>query len=733
MIIKGKKRTHKGDTCTLPYFMMITVCAVLSSQLCLLAQQKKTEEKIRVAASETEDVIEMKISQIIKGVSWTLGILQHEDLLPIAEKMDTTKKQVMEILSHNADQILQLSEDSLLDTSSTSYPILSDQLEDDVMHGLDDDFEIIVNRLIGRPRDLEIVIILGMGGIGKTTLAKKAYDHLRIRYHFSILVWVTVSQGFRRRNVLLQALHCISKQTVMVNAKDYDKMYDNELADLVQKSLKGPRYLIVVDDIWSTDAWHRIRRIFPNYNNSSRILFITGETEVAMYADTSSPHEMNLLNSENGWKLLRDKAFRPNNNHPLELEEIGKEIVEKCQGLPLTISVIAEHLSKMVRTIEGWKDVARTLREVLAKDFQVETWRLIQLWIAEGSIRTSGSRKSLEEVAIDYLEELISRYLIHAKKRRFNGEIKACGIHDLPREFSLIGAVMTKHMHVGRTYVTLPSQKHTVRHFSFQTLSYSVDDCYNLLPPVARSFYLFSQLNLPLEPRIELLGILPIYRHDPIIHVFFLSFQPSRGIAHLQYRCKVQVISTRDHKVVSFEISPNSISGFPDRLLDMSSLRKLEIFKCFWNIRYSEGPIISFVFPSSLKRPTLSRCLYFPWEDILSTVIMLPNLEELKIKGCLVGGDVWILSDKDKFKSLKLLLLNNVNLKRWEASSNNFPNQERLVLNYCDILQEIPTDFRLYDCSTTAEDSARQIVQEHEDMGNNSLKVLLRAVRTSAD
>ncbi|KAF3656709.1 putative serine/threonine-protein phosphatase 2A 65 kDa regulatory subunit A beta isoform-like [Capsicum annuum] len=135
--------------------MMSTVCAVLSSQLCLLAQQNKTEEKIRVAASETEDVIEMKISQIIKGVSWTLRILQHEDLLPIAEKMDTTKKQVMEILSHNADQILQLSEDSLLDTSSTSYPILSDQLEDDVMHGLDDDFEIIVNRLIGRPRDLE--------------------------------------------------------------------------------------------------------------------------------------------------------------------------------------------------------------------------------------------------------------------------------------------------------------------------------------------------------------------------------------------------------------------------------------------------------------------------------------------------------------------------------------------------------------------------------------------------
>ncbi|KAK4380524.1 hypothetical protein RND71_002386 [Anisodus tanguticus] len=94
-----------------------------------------------------------------------------------------------------------------------------------------------------------------------------------------------------------------------------------------------------------------------------------------MYANPISPPEMNLLNLENSWKLLCDKVFGPKHGHPPELEEIGKEI-----------------------------------------DYQVETWRLIQLWIAEGFIRRPTSDKSLEEVAKDYLEDLISRNLIIVRK-----------------------------------------------------------------------------------------------------------------------------------------------------------------------------------------------------------------------------------------------------------------------------------------------------------------------------
>ncbi|KAH0757518.1 hypothetical protein KY290_021011 [Solanum tuberosum] len=91
---------------------------------------------------------------------------------------------------------------------------------------------------------------------------------------------------------------------------------DNELADLVQKNLKGPRYLVVVDDIWSRDVWDSISQIFPNRNNGSRILLTTRENEVAMYANTSSPHEINLLDLDNSWKLLRNKVFGLEHDHP---------------------------------------------------------------------------------------------------------------------------------------------------------------------------------------------------------------------------------------------------------------------------------------------------------------------------------------------------------------------------------------------------------------------------------
>ncbi|XP_069150352.1 putative late blight resistance protein homolog R1A-3 [Solanum lycopersicum] len=125
-----------------------------------------------------------------------------------------------------------------------------------------------------------------------------------------------------------------SAKTVSFNPKDYDNKDDSDLAGLVKKELNGRRYLVVVDDIWSKDVWDSIRRIFPDCNNRSRVLLTSRETKVAIYAITSSPHKMNLLDLDNSWKLLRDQVFGLEHDHPPELGEIGKEIAEKCQGLP---------------------------------------------------------------------------------------------------------------------------------------------------------------------------------------------------------------------------------------------------------------------------------------------------------------------------------------------------------------------------------------------------------------
>ncbi|KAM3358996.1 hypothetical protein P3S68_021929 [Capsicum galapagoense] len=413
------------------------------------------------------------------------------------------------------------------------------------------------------------------------------------------------------------------------------------------------------------------------------------------------------------------------------------------------------------------------------------------------------------------------------RKRRFNGEIKSCGIHDLLREFCLNEAEMTNFMHVKSTNPTLPTPKHNVCRFNFQTQTHLVEDCCKQLPPTARSIYLFcdyifskrwSSVKLEVFSRFNLLRVLAIFHEDVSPPPFPLAITKLFHLTYLSIRCRgklpasmavlqnLQTLvmdgfniilpgkiwmtkklrhihvggyysfpSRRRETIRNIHLPidlPNLVelsrpyysnctnevfSAIPNlkrlnvyvscmrkkdrldnHLIDMSSLRKLEALKCFSNGMYQHfywQPLSMkrFVFPLSLKRLSFSKCR-FPWEDI-STLAMLPNLEELKLKYNAVLGEVWRLSDDDKFESLKLLLFSNIYLERWEVCSDSFPNLKSLVLKRCECLREIPTDFgeictleaiELDECSRAAEDSVKKIEQE-QDMGNNFLKVYIRS------
>lgn len=311
-----------------------------------------------------------------------------------------------------------------------------------VIVGLEDDLVRIIRRLRGSMSTREIIPILGMGGIGKTTLAKRAYDDPQVRDRFDVHVWVTVSQEYHTRDLLLGILSCISNEIKQTNA--------DELMDTIYKKLKCRRYLVVMDDIWSNDVWDLMSRTFPDDDNGSRIILTSRLKGVAMHADPDSrPHEVSLLNADDSWKLLHDRVFEVANVCPPELEDIGRQIAKRCQGLPLALLVVAGHLSKIERTQESWKDVAKSVSKVVAnesdkclgvlamsynylpnhlkpcflymgvfpEDSDVNIKRLINLWISEGFLW-----EELE--GGDFLEDLVSRNLIMVRKRRFNGEWK---------------------------------------------------------------------------------------------------------------------------------------------------------------------------------------------------------------------------------------------------------------------------------------------------------------------
>ncbi|KAI3795549.1 hypothetical protein L1987_38204 [Smallanthus sonchifolius] len=118
------------------------------------------------------------------------------------------------------------------------------KLEDEIVVGLDDDAGLIRDKLVEDQKKVDVVSIVGTCGIGKTTLVTKVFNDGYVKHHFHVRVWVTVSQIYDKRDVLIQIL------TSMGVKRDLGKASDSQLREMVHKHLMGHRYLIVIDDTW---------------------------------------------------------------------------------------------------------------------------------------------------------------------------------------------------------------------------------------------------------------------------------------------------------------------------------------------------------------------------------------------------------------------------------------------------------------------------------------------------
>ncbi|XP_073121286.1 putative late blight resistance protein homolog R1A-10 [Henckelia pumila] len=315
----------------------------------------------------------------------------------------------------------------------------------DTMVGFKQDSLQLMDRILGQSKKLQVVPVVGMGGIGKTTLVKNVFQDKSILHHFDVAAWVTVSQNYRKRDILLGLIESTRRITYEMPQES-----DEELSECVYKCLKGRRYLIVMDGIWHTEAWEEIYRLFPDDNMGSRVLLTTRQSDV----------------------------FGDKKSFPAELKEVGMKIARNCKGIPLSIVVISGLLSKVARTLEEWESIAKNLSSVLLAndgqwaellhfsydhlshhlkacflytgvfplDLEIPISKLIKLWIAEGFIKQNSS-KSLEEVAEEYFDDLMSRNLILVGEKRFHGRIKTCAVHDLLREWCLSKALEQEFIH----------------------------------------------------------------------------------------------------------------------------------------------------------------------------------------------------------------------------------------------------------------------------------------------
>ncbi|KAL0418343.1 UNVERIFIED_CONTAM: putative late blight resistance proteinR1A-4 [Sesamum radiatum] len=496
---------------------------------------------------------------------------------------------------------------------------------------------------------LDIISIVGMGGIGKTTLARNLY---------------------REPNGEL-------------NHKSIE-----ELAERLYKNLKGRRYLVVMDDVWDTKVWDDVKRFFPDDNN----------------------------------------------------------------GLPLAIVVIGGLVSKDSTAQKDWECIAEDERTAATNgDYEIFVTQLIKLWIAEGFVKPP-TPKSFEQVAEDYLKDLVDRCLIQVQRRTYTGEIKTCTIHDMLRELCMKKAqdeklyrIMNRHSCVfpqGRSdqcrfsihggtfghrtndcdsYVLSRSLLYfcngpghsllvsfttswrllrvldalTIRFYDFPVevmelvhLRYLVLTCsgedklpasiYKLgnlqtlivyrgdIPyPLWFARYIFHitlnickmpQLRNPMLER----GFLPYPFLEPVVKdsVVLENLQTLTGVTDL--RCTKEVCAIIPNLK---KLGVSYISYIKDSQDKWSSyefdnfvyLHQLETLKCRF---ITKDPLatkfltVNLAFPSNLKKLTLSGCR-IPWEKMM-VVGTLPNLQVLKLRDHAFEGSTWE-PNEGEFSKLKFL------------------------------------------------------------------------------
>ncbi|KAL0354511.1 UNVERIFIED_CONTAM: putative late blight resistance proteinR1A-10 [Sesamum radiatum] len=238
---------------------------------------------------------------------------------------------------------------------------------------------------------------------------------------------------------------------------------------MLYKSLAGKRYLIIMDDMWSIEAWDNTKLFFPKNNSESKIMITTRLSNLALQISGSYGLRMNFLDENKSWELFCKTVFGEVGNCPLELEEIGKTVARNCKGLPLSVTVIGGLLAKSEKAHGYWKFIADNLSSIVNLEDNKRCLRILytsyqelpihlkpcflymgvfpedsmtyvsplrKLWVAEGFLKPI-SGKSLEEVAEEYLKDLVDRNLIVPLMMGSTGKIKLCSMHDLLRDLCL--------------------------------------------------------------------------------------------------------------------------------------------------------------------------------------------------------------------------------------------------------------------------------------------------------
>jgi len=306
------------------------------------------------------------------------------------------------------------------------------------VHGRDADKEAIMEHLLTQHNtdgsNLCAVPIVGMGGIGKTTLAQLIFNDERVKQCFELKAWVWASQQFDVTRIIKDILDKINASTCRTKEPD----------EFLMEAVKGKKLLLVLDDAWNIEynEWDKLLQPLRYVEQGSKIVVTTRDEDVAKVTQTVIPsHRLNVISDEDCWKLFARDAFSGVNSGVVShLEAFGREIVRKCKGLPLAAKTLGGLLHSVV-DVKQWEKIsnssmwgssnenippALTLSyyylpshlkrcfaycAILPKGHLFKKDGLITEWMAHGFLGQPRGVEEMEDIGEKYFDDLVSRSL----------------------------------------------------------------------------------------------------------------------------------------------------------------------------------------------------------------------------------------------------------------------------------------------------------------------------------
>ncbi|XP_060204999.1 putative disease resistance protein RGA4 [Lycium barbarum] len=567
-------------------------------------------QKLNAAAYEVDDILDECKNEAATFEQSRLG-RYHPGIITFRHKIGKRMKEMMEKLDAIAEErskfhFLEKITERQAATRETGFVLTEPKV-----YGRDKEEDEIVKILINNvnvAQELPVFPIVGMGGLGKTTLAQMIFNDERVTKHFNPKIWVCVSDDFDEKRLIKTIVGNVGRSSLDVE----------DLASLQKKLLEllnGKRYLLVLDDVWNDDQekWAKLRAVLNVGARGASILATTRLEKVGLIMGTLQPYHLSSLSQHDSLLLFMQRAFGQQRETNSNLVAIGKEIVKKCGGVPLAAKTLGGLLRfkreesewEHVRDNEIWNlpqdesSILPALRlsyhhlpldlrqcfaycAVFPKDTNMVKENLITLWMAHGFILSKGNLE-LEDVGNEVWNELYLRsFFQEIEVKSGNTYFKMHDlIHDLATSLFSASASSSNIREIkGKDYTHMMSIG-----FAKVVSSYS--------PSLLKQFVSLRVLNLSYSK----LDQIPSSIGD---------------LAHLRY----------------LDLSRNNIRSLPKRLCKLQNLQTLDLHNC-----YSLSCL-----PKQTSKLVSLRNLLLDGCPLTSTPPRIGLLTCLKIIGCFIVG-----------------------------------------------------------------------------------------------